>query len=93
MGKAPSLDAAAQNGVNSSTFSVATWRLKELEAGVSVSVFTAIETRRELARARRWSTIGGCRHLVGVQSLEVLDLILAKMTATRFEAQSIVRNV
>ena len=46
MGKAPLLDATAQNGVNSSTLSVATWWLYGLAAGFVV--LFCKEKRREL---------------------------------------------
>ena len=47
MGRAPLLDAAAQNAVNSSTLSVATWWLWGLVAGLFVVLFCK-ETCREL---------------------------------------------
>ena len=50
MGKAPLLNAAAQNGVNSSTISVSTWWLQELVVGLSV-VLLCTETRRELCES------------------------------------------
>ena len=50
MGRAPLLDAAAQNAVNSSTLSVATWWLWGLVAGLFVVLFCK-ETSS--ARARR----------------------------------------
>ena len=46
VGKAPLLDAAAQNGVNSSTLSGATWWLWELVAGFVV--LFCEEKKREL---------------------------------------------
>ena len=50
MGRAPLLDAAAQNAVNSSTLSVATWWLWGLVAGLFVVLFCK-ETWRELCES------------------------------------------
>ena len=48
--KAPLLDAAAQNGVNSSTFSAATWWLWGLVGGFCVVLFCK-ETKRDLCES------------------------------------------
>ena len=50
MGKAPLLDAAEQNRVDSSTFSVSMWRLLGLVAGLFVVLFCK-ETMREICES------------------------------------------